>query len=185
MNFATIHSPADPEDYCWEVELGEEQELRWVDDQHAEVIYTDGEHVAVTITATEAHDAEGSAVPTSIAVSGGNVITLTVHHRAGNPAAGGAAFDYPITQGVGWEGGFHTYEIQMPPAAVVVQAPASCVVPGLLGRKLKENRLRLRTAGCKLGKVRGERRRGARVVKQSREAGSVLAAGARVAVKLG
>ena len=65
---------------------------------------------------SDAHDAVGKSVPTTLEVSPPNVVTLTVHHRAGNPAAGGAPFTYPIFEGSGWEGGFSTFEVTVPPS---------------------------------------------------------------------
>lgn len=115
MSFPMINGPADPEEFSWEVVLGEGQELEAIDDQHAEVFYTEGHHPALGISVEPAHDADGSNVPTSLSVSGGNVITLTVHHRAGDPAKGGTPFDYPITAGPGWEGGFQTVIVSGPP----------------------------------------------------------------------
>ncbi len=185
FHFPTINGPADAEDVCWEVELDDEQELRAVDDQQVDVVYSDG-HRGLTIRAQPAHDAEGTAVPTSIAVTGTNTILFTVHHQAGNLLAGGAPFHYPVTRGVGWEGGFHTVIIEMPPGDREVVPPAPpCVVPDLRGWKLKASRRWLRQAQCGLGKVRGSRRPGAKVVKQSPAPGTVVAGGARVAVKLG
>jgi hypothetical protein len=186
--FGELHSAADPEDFCWEVQLDPDQVLRQVDDQQAEVVYADDEHHAFSIAATPAHDADGSAVPTTIAVTGPTTILFTVHHRAGNPLLGGAPFVYPVTAGVGWEGGFQPTlaeilvgEYEAKPAGPV----PTCVVPDLRGWKLKPTRTWLRRAQCGLGKVRGERRSGAKVVKQSRTPGTVLPFGARVAVKLG
>ena len=40
--FPAIRSPESPEEYACEVELGERQELRQVDDQHVAVVYSDG-----------------------------------------------------------------------------------------------------------------------------------------------
>jgi hypothetical protein len=115
MGFPMINGPADPEEFSWEVVLGEGQGLESIDDQHAQVYYTKGHHPAFGISAVAAHDADGSSVPTSLSVSGGDVITLTVHHRAGDPAKGGAPFDYPIVAGSGWEGGFQTVVVSGPP----------------------------------------------------------------------
>jgi hypothetical protein len=192
MTFAQISGPTEPEEYSWEVQLHDEQELEQIDERHAEV-YEEVDmvrHPAFGIYAQSAHDAVGSSVPTTLAVSGTNVVTLTVHHRAGNPAAGGAPFVYPITQGPGWEGGFQTHYVQMPDAEPLPEELASepapaCVVPGLKGRSLVTDRLRVRRAGCTLGKVRGRRSRTAVVVKQDLPPGSVLPAGARVGVALG
>jgi hypothetical protein len=76
MSFGTIEGIEDPEDYCFEVSLGEGQDLRQIDDSHAAVFYSSG-HRAFDIQAVEAHDAVGARVPTSLAVTGTNVITLT------------------------------------------------------------------------------------------------------------
>jgi len=193
MNFPTINEPSDPEDFSWEVQLGEEEELRAIDDQNAAVYYTEPEHLAFTIAAQSAHDVDGTAVPTTLAVSEGNVITLTVHHRAGNPAAGGTPFDYPILAGAGWEGGFQSHEIAGPatgsgsPAtepATLASPPSYCRVPYLWGESLRASRRLLRHAHCQLGEVRGGRSRRARVVKQFRRPGKILPAGTEVGVKV-
>jgi hypothetical protein len=128
-----------PGEYSWEVQLHDEQELELIDERRAWV--HEEEHSAFGIVAEPAHDAVGSPVPTTLAVSGLNIVTLTVHHRAGNPAAGGASFVYPVTQGAGWEGGFQTHYVDIPDEPrsedlVGVAAPP-CLVPGLKGRSLR------------------------------------------------
>ncbi|HET7588618.1 MAG TPA: hypothetical protein VFK14_00315 [Solirubrobacterales bacterium] len=194
MSFGSIHGPEDPEDYCFEVDLSEGQELRQIDDQHAEVSYLDG-HRAFGIEVEPAHDAIGTAVPTTLLVAQPNIITLTVHHRAGNPSTGGTPFDYPVVSGPGWEGGLQVDEVKGPPDEAELKAmaptpapaeepPPRCDVPALQGRTLKAARRALERADCRLGPVRGGHRRGARVVKQYRRHGAVLPAGARVGVKL-
>ncbi|HET6999229.1 MAG TPA: hypothetical protein VFI03_11630 [Solirubrobacterales bacterium] len=203
MTFAAIDGPEDPEEYSWTVQLADNQELKLIDDQHAQVIYDDGVHVAFTINAEAAHDAIGTSVPTSINVSEGDIVTLTVHHRAGNPAAGGAPFDYPIMGGAGWEGGLQTHVVLGPPdeqqlreererrlreeaeAARRQQRLEGCRVPRLMDGRLAGARKRLTGAGCALGKVRGEKSKTSRVVKQYVAAGTVLPAGAKVSIKLG
>lgn len=185
MGFPNIQGPDGSESYAWTVQLDDEQELLQVDDRTARVYFEDG-HPAFTIVATAAHDAIGTSVPTTLAVSDGDVITLTVHHRAGNPIRGGQPFHYPIIAGVGWKGGFHTYLIEMPPGERPgPETTPKCVVPRLTGDSLGLARERLGYRGCNLGSVRGKRARGARVVKQFRRAGAELPAGAKVAVKLG
>ncbi len=114
MSFGTITGPADPEEYSFSLELGEGQELMAVDDQHAEVRYGRSEHIAFRIAAEPASDAIGTNVPTTLTVTQPNIVTLTVHHREGNPAAGGAPFTYPVVRGAGWEGGFQTSTVLMP-----------------------------------------------------------------------
>lgn len=183
MSFPAIHGPADPEEFSWEVKFGEDEELRAIDERHAGVYWSD-ETLAMTIEAVAAHDANGIDVPTTLAVTQPNVITLTVHHRAGNPAAGGAPFLYPIVAGVGWEGGFQTHVVATPPPEAMPGKQASCRVPRLLHRSLREVRKILRKYGCKLGEVRGERSRGAWVVKQYPRRGRVLPAGGEVDVKV-
>lgn len=166
MSFGQIKGPEDPEEFSWEVTLEEGQELKQVDDQQAVIYHEDGIHIAATIVVAKAHDAVGANVPTSLAVSGSNVITLTVRHRAGNPAAGGAAFDYPIVEGVGWEGGFQSHLVPGPPDEEQLrteregreaedrrrwEALEGCRVPSLIGRSLKVSGRRLSRSGCKLG----------------------------------
>jgi hypothetical protein len=99
MSFPQIKGPTDPQDFSWQVILSKDQALEQLDDQSALVYYERDHQPALTITAEPAHDAVGTSVPTTLAVSGSDVITLTVHHRDGNPLAGGAPFAYPILAG--------------------------------------------------------------------------------------
>jgi hypothetical protein len=181
MTFPAIQDPTGPEEFSWEVQLREGQELRQIDDRHAAVYSNGFERFVIEIEAVAAHDAVGTTVPTTLAVTQPNVITLTVQHRAGNPAAGGAPFDYPVNAGSGWEGGIQIHHVQMPPAeaspppaAPVAAVVPVCLVPDLAGKSLKASRRMLRNSGCSLGPVRGERARGAKVARQyaSRAAGS-------------
>jgi hypothetical protein len=174
MTFQAIQGAEGPEDYSWEVKLDAEEELKAIDEHHAGVFWEDGTQ-AMTITAVAAHDAIGTSVPTTLTVTEPNVITLTVHHRS-------AAFDYPVTAGEGWEGGFQTEQVVMPPGDQPPQPP-TCVVPDLTDRTLRASRKILHRAHCKLGRVRGERRREVRVVEQYRLAGKVLPAWTTVDVK--
>jgi sugar lactone lactonase YvrE len=115
MTFAAIRDAAAPESYSWQVNLDPEQELKLVDSQRAQVYWSGGQ-VAFSIKAVPAHDAIGTTVPTSLSVSGGNMVTLTVAHRGPSPAGG--SFIYPVVGGAGWQGGFQTYQIVMPPPEV-------------------------------------------------------------------
>jgi hypothetical protein len=206
LGFPTIKGPADSERYSWRVELWPGQELKAIDGQHAEVYYEDG-HEAFGITAEPAHDASGATVPTDIEISEGDIVTLTVHHRDGNPAADGAPFTYPINSGYGWETGYSTVIVTGPKDEQELReereriarereareaterakgaSTLACVVPRLKGGSLKADRLKLLEAGCSLGEVRGIRSKSAKVVRQYPRPGTARAVGAEVAVKLG
>ena len=60
----------------------------------------------------------------------------------------------------------------------------ACVVPKLKGKKLKAAKNALRSAGCTLGRVTGEKGKKAKVLKQKPQPGKVLAPGSKVNVKL-
>jgi hypothetical protein len=184
MSFQPITDVSGPEEFSWTVDLGPEQELKLIDDQHAGVFWGD-DHQAISIDAEPAHDAEGSSVPTTLAVSDGDVVTLTVHHRAGNPLRGGAPFDYPIVPGVGWEGGFRTVFVELPLGEFPPQP--TCLVPELGGKNLRRARRLLREANCTFSGFRKRNdaiARTGRIVRQTPAAGSQLAAGGTVQVTL-
>jgi hypothetical protein len=194
ISLPSIVGPSDPEEYSWEVQLDGGQSLKLADVQHVILYYNDDEaHPALVITAPEAHDASGASVPTSLDVSEGNVLTLTIHHRDGNPNAAGAPFDYPIVDGPGWEGGFVTHRIEMPPPEITSTqtatsaGPTQCVVPKLKGETLPAARRFLRKAGCRLGAVRRPvaGRANGRIVRQAERPGNALPHGSRVGVSLG
>jgi hypothetical protein len=98
MAFETIRDASSPEAFSWRVTLDSGQTLRSINSQNAGVYYEDGTP-AMGISAERAHDATGTTVPTSLTVSSGNVITLTVSHRSDD-------FVYPIVAGTGWENGY-------------------------------------------------------------------------------
>lgn len=184
MTFQAITDPFGPEEFSWTVSLGDDQELKLIDDQEAGVFYEGGIR-AFSLNAEPAHDAEGSDVPTTLAVSEEDVITLTVHHRAGNPLAGGAPFVYPIVGGAGWEGGFQTFIVTMPPGEF--PPPTGCRAPELKGKTLKAAKRLLRTAGCAFGGFRkrnGATAKTGRVVRQSPAAGGQVAESGTVQVTL-
>lgn len=196
MSFPEIADPSGPEEYSWEVILSEGQSLKSIDSQRAEVSFEDG-HLAFGIDAEPAHDAIGSSVPTSLVVSGGNVITLVVHHRAGQPGSG-VPFVYPIVAGEGWEGGFQSEVITGPKDEQELKEEreriererqevlerewegggrSACLVPRLKGKSLKASKKLLRSAGCLLGNVRkldGATARTGRIVKQRPKANRSL-----------
>lgn len=197
MSFPKIQEPTDPEEFSWTVTLAEEQQLEAVDDQTARVRYTDGP-TAFVINAGSAHDADGSTVPTSLVVSGEDVVTLLVHHRAGDPATGGTPFTYPVSNGPGYVVGPSTVIVKFPPNDQELldegerlgqpDALKGCSVPRLKGKSLKASKQRLREAGCRIGKVTrlaGVAAERGRVVGQSPAPGTKRAQGSVVRVTVG
>jgi PASTA domain len=202
MVFPEITGPEAPEEYPFHVPLGEEQFLRQVSPTEIDAYYA-GHQQAFSITAEEAHDAVGAAVPTTLELTGREEVTLTVHHRDGNPVADWAPFVYPIIGGSGWAGGFRTITVPLEnsfaeserkiieanPAASLEPLPApTCKVPTLRGYSLRGTKNRLRAAHCGIGTVHlaaGATEGKGKVVKQFHDAGTELAAGSPVAVKLG
>jgi hypothetical protein len=162
VGFPTIYGPADPEEFSWEVPLGERQELRQVDDQEIAVYYSNGT-ASWVIIAAPASDAQGVTVPTTIQVTGENVFTLTVHHR-------------------------ERLAKEALEAAKRAAPAARCQVPALHGATLATARVRLRRSNCRLGaiaKSTGVHVKVAKVVGQSAAAGSSLSPDAKVGVRLG
>jgi hypothetical protein len=115
MTFAAIRDAAGPDSFSWTVVMGADQELKAIDSQNVGVYYEDGP-MAISIAAAPARDALGNSVPTSISVSSGNVLTLTVGHKAG-------AYTYPVVAGVGWQGGIQSIYIAMPPGQIPGNEP--------------------------------------------------------------
>jgi sugar lactone lactonase YvrE len=100
LTFTNIRDTTGSESFSWEVNLGEGQTLVSIDPMDVELRFANGMR-AMLIAAERAHDAVGTEVPTSLSVSEGNVLTLTVGHRGGN-------YVYPVIAGAGWEGGYTT-----------------------------------------------------------------------------
>jgi hypothetical protein len=204
MSFPNIEDSSGTEEYSWKLQMSEDQALEQIDDQSALVYYVGGHHPAFSITAEAAHDAVGTNVPTTLSVTGSDVITLTVHHRAGDPNTDGT-FDYPIIAGPGWEGGYETVIVKGPPdeaelreeqerrAREALEAERSgvafgCLVPRLKGKSLRASKRRLAMEGCEIGKVtlrRDAKRNQARVVAQSPRPGVGLDSAAGVNLTLG
>jgi hypothetical protein len=102
MAFNAIRDSAGQESYSWEVRVGEGESLRLINPQHAGVFWEDGTQ-AMLLAAQPAHDGDGKAVETTLTVSEGNIVTLTVHHKV-------PGIIYPVVAGVGYLGGFQTIE---------------------------------------------------------------------------
>jgi hypothetical protein len=185
------------------MELGPRQELRQQSDTQVGVYFKEDGALAFAVESPGAHDADGATVPTTLEKTGEEEITMTLHFRAGNPAASGAPFVYPIVAGAGWEGGWMSFSSLIPgeferseqhiteanpPAAIEPPPVITCKVPTLRGYSLRGAKNRLRAAHCGIGAVRlatGATAAKGKVVKQFHPAGTELAAGAPVAVKLG
>jgi hypothetical protein len=195
LSFPDITGPTAPEEYPMRLDpIGPELRMRQVSDQLIVAEYVEGGYSAFSLEAEPAHDADGATVPTTVELTEGDIVTLTVHYRVGNPDAEGAPFDFPITGGTGWEGGYRTisFEMNEPQPATESTPPASpaptCTVPSLHALSLHAAKTRLRAAHCAIGKVHlaaGATAGKGKVVKQFRAAGTELAASAPVAVKLG
>jgi len=127
MSFQAIRDPAGPEEYSWEIFLNSEETLKLLDPEQAAVVWPDGTQ-AMLITATRAHGADGSEVQTSLSLSGGNVLTLTVHHQKPGVV-------YPVVAGIGWQGGFRTEEteFEVPPPPEEEDPDAVSMPGGVLG----------------------------------------------------
>jgi tripartite motif-containing protein 71 len=112
MTFQAIRDASGSETFSWSVNLAGNQELKVIDPKHVQVFFSDG-RAAFGISATPAHDAIGTAIPTTLTVSSGNIVTLNVPHRTGG--ANGRPYVYPVIAGAGWEGGLQTHRVAMPP----------------------------------------------------------------------
>jgi hypothetical protein len=140
LAFPQISGPSDPGEYSWRVKLSEGEELRQIDDQDAAVFF---EEIRMeSIEAEKAHDATGANVPTTLAVTAPNVVTLTVHHQAGDPAAVGAPFQYPVSAGPPFQVGYSTVEVIVPPrVSTAVAAPSTTKQRVFVTRALGEDKL--------------------------------------------
>jgi len=199
LSFPDIAAPASPEEYPYQLDPpSPSMRLRQVSDQEVIAEYIESGYIVYRLDAEHAHAADGATVPTTIALTDdeeGPVLTLTVHFRAGNPAVGGSPFEFPIMGGDGWAGGWHFSAVEMnepkPPSPAPPPAPippaSTCTVPSLRGYGLVAVKKLLRGADCAIGQVRlahGATKGKGTVVKQYEPAGTQLAAGAPVAVKL-
>lgn len=207
IGFGIIRGPSAPEEYPFSVTLGEEQFMSQVDEHEVAVEYS-GHFPAFTLKSEPAHAADGATVPTTLELTGKDVVTLVVHHRE-------ASYAYPVMEGEGWTGGWRETTIILgppdekeiaeaiqreieeakrrveeanPPAATPPAPKVTCTVPTLRDLSLAAAKAHLRAAHCSIGEVRlgaGASAGKGKVVKQFRAAGTELAAGAPVAVKLG
>jgi hypothetical protein len=197
LEFPAIESAAAPEEYSWRVELAPGETLTAVTPYEVRI----GSRPEA-IHPPLAKDAAEATVPTTLSVSGADVVTLTVHHHEGT-------FAYPIHRSPFLVIAEHVIVAELPrgsveraeqavreasPPAVIppiepnVQPPLPCKVPALHGLSLKTAKAHLRAAQCTIGQVHlgaGATAGKGKVVKQFRAAGTQLAAGAPVAVKLG
>jgi hypothetical protein len=115
MTYQSIRDATAPEGYSWDVSLHPGQTLKAVDLQHAAILNEDGTQ-GLLITAEPSHDATGKAVPTELVVGGGNILTLTVKHRAGG-------FVYPVVGGPAFQASYVAPVIYTPPPPPPPGAP--------------------------------------------------------------
>jgi hypothetical protein len=208
LGFHPITSADAPEEYSWRINLQPGETLAQLNGTEVAIRDESGTPRA-DIVAVPAHDAYGSAVPVTLRVDPENDLTLVVHYLASDPVSGGGSFAYPITEGESFTTGAISVSDLLPPGALaaanraIIEAnPAAvippfepnftpapgCRVPKLAGLSRRAAATKLRAAHCTLGAVHlaagGTPDKG-KVVKQFHSAGTELAAGAPVAVKLG
>jgi hypothetical protein len=207
LDFQPITSASAPEEYSWVLHLQPGETLVQVNE--TEVAIWDGmDSVEAVIVAAPARDADGAAVPVTLRVDPEDVLTEVVHHAPSDPASGGSSFAYPITAGESSTTGAVSVSAVLPPGSLaaatqtVIEAnppavippfelnftPRPCRVPKLAGLSRHAAAAKLSAAHCTLGKVHlatGATAGKGKVVKQFQAAGTELAPGAPVAVKLG
>jgi hypothetical protein len=106
--FQDIRQSTAPETYSWKVQLHSGQSVKAIDETHVGIYYAELELLAMTISAETAHDAIGKAVPTSLSVSEGNILTLTVHHHESGTV-------YPVAAGSVFQPSYETIIVPGPP----------------------------------------------------------------------
>jgi hypothetical protein len=208
LGFQPITSASAPEEYSWRINLQPGETLAQRND--TDVAIRDGiGTVRADIVAVPARDANGAAVPVTLRIDPENVLTELVHYLPGDPLSGGASFAYPITAGESFTTGAVSVSALLPPGSLAAAARAiieanqpaaippfepnftpapGCRVPKLAGLSRRAAVAKLRAAHCTVGKVHlaaGATAGKGKVVKQFHPAGTELAAGAPVAVKLG
>ncbi len=129
--YTQIRDASAPEDYSWSIDsLSPGQMLQLTPDGGAEVVGGDGTVIA-SIGPPTAHDANGTSVPASFAVTG-NVLTMHVAHLGGNYA-------YPIVADPHWvwraggclsEGHTRTIVHDLRTGATVGEALSQIPIPG-------------------------------------------------------
>lgn len=115
QTFMAIRDASAPDEYSWRVELEVDQELKQLNSRTVGVFYETGQR-ALLIEASAAHDAIGTELSTTMSIDGDDAVVLHVPHRGPSPAGG--SYVYPVVGGAGWEGGFKTYQIEMPPGSI-------------------------------------------------------------------
>jgi hypothetical protein len=142
--------------------------------------------------------AVGSATaPTPVTITGSNLLEVTRVDFGGTPASfqPGAESSLKVVAPPGTPGSVPVTVVTAAGGATAHAAfayPAAsapiCTVPNLSRRRLKVAKNGIHDAGCEVGKVKrkkGVTAKSGRVVRQSPKAGSVVAAGTKVTVKLG
>jgi len=137
---------------------------------------------------------ETTAAPTvshAFAVAGSYTAVLTVRDDEGCAAEFVYTGQTAVCAGGAQARSSHAFTVPAapsPPSSAPTtgrsSSTAHCRVPKLHGRGLKATRHRLRLAGCRLGKVRGDQGRKSKVVHQHPAPGRQLPVGAKVTVRV-
>ncbi|MGV1047831.1 MAG: hypothetical protein ACOYD4_04800 [Solirubrobacterales bacterium] len=106
--FQAIREVSAPETYSWEVGLLPGQTLKSLEGGEYAVVYFEDGSEAMLISASPAVDAVGHAVPTHLAITGSNIVTLTVEHKEGS-------YVYPVVAGPAYEVAYSVVEAVIPP----------------------------------------------------------------------
>jgi hypothetical protein len=125
-SFQSIRDATAPTVYSWELDLLEGQTAAQVDEADVEVYWEDGTE-AMLIAAEPARDAVGHLVPTTLTLSEGNQITLTVSHRS-------SGVIYPVVSGAAFEVGYEAAESIAPtPSEEAEGVTEPVVIRGFVG----------------------------------------------------
>jgi hypothetical protein len=144
---------------------------------------------SVVIAGSNFTDVQGvsfGSVPAGFAVDSESQITAVAPQSA---APGAVDITVRTVAGTSATGAADRFSYEAAPSVPISTtategAVKHCVVPKLKGHTLKADRTRLKKADCRLGKIRGQKTRTAKVIKQSPKPGKVLAPGARVSVTI-
>lgn len=141
-------------------------------------VYSGAGCTGAPVAAGSAAELASPGIQVDVAATGTATFSAAATDAAGNVSACSGSISYTRTH-------------SEPPPSAPLPPPAACVVPDLIGKSLGRAKAELREAHCGVGRVskpkhKKARRRGALVVKSSTPtAGTTLAAGSPIDLKLG